>query len=71
MNNTDRIYYNPDNLFATNLGPSGWRIQDGANYLSLADNAGDAAAQLQMMTGYRRMCFIGRNNHRTPRQGTS
>jgi hypothetical protein len=64
----DRIHYNPDNLFAADLGSSGWRIQDGANWLSLADNAGDAAAQLQIMIRYHWMCYIGRNNHRPSRQ---
>lgn len=65
---SDRIPYDPDNLFAADLGLAGWRIQDGVKWLTLADNIGDAAAQLQIMSRRRWMCFIGRNNHRNPRQ---
>lgn len=68
LTKTDAIPYNPDAAIAVDRGALGWQIQDGASMLALADHAADAAAMLEVIKRHRRVCFIGRDNHRPNRK---
>lgn len=67
LSRIDAIAYQPQNVFAHDLGAAGWRLQDGGSYLTLADNVSDALAQLRIVKQHNRICFVGRGNHRPNR----
>jgi hypothetical protein len=68
LTKVDPIPYAPDNTIAVDRGALGWQIQDGSSKLELADDAGDAAAMLEIIKRHRRVCFIGRDNRRPNRK---
>ncbi len=63
----DCIGYNKATLQVTNLGATGYRVDDGSNPLVLLQTAADANAAKAIAADHNQICFIGRDNHRTNR----
>ena len=63
----DCVSFNPLNLQIVDLGADGWRLIDGSHWLQIMDNRADAEAALAVAEQYNKLCFIGRDNHRSNR----
>jgi hypothetical protein len=59
--NPDCIAHNPNNLTVHDLGATGWRVQDGSQYIAIFDTKADAENAAKVMRHYNRNCYIGRS----------
>lgn len=63
----DCVGYNPSNLTVEEYGTAGWRLVDGGHSMLLLDTAGDAERAKLVAAEHSKLCFIGRDNHRSDR----
>lgn len=63
----DCVGYNPNHLAVTSSGDDGWLLVDDGHQMLLLDTAQDAERARMMASGYSKLCFIGRDNHRPNR----
>ncbi len=63
----DCVGYNPSNLTVEEYGTAGWRLVDGGHSMLLLDTAADAERAKLVAAEHSKLCFIGRDNHRSDR----